>query len=168
MTASKLEQIPYPTTTVTVPYLLLSTLASILILFCFCLFFHFRPKSSLTHTNTYKIPKLQEEEEEEEKLAQKELSSPTFVQKLPHFFLNDDFLYSSPSKLRGSNSHLHHQQQKQEQTPIKLFATLQPQHPNTTISLLFSFNPRKESPFPKTLIYVRLLQYLFSDFFFGN
>jgi hypothetical protein len=52
-------------------------LASILIFFCFCLFFHFRPKSSIAHTNTYKIPKLQEEEEEEEeeedekKLAQK-------------------------------------------------------------------------------------------------
>jgi hypothetical protein len=77
------------------------------------------------------------------------------------------FLYSSPSKLRGSNLHLHQQQQKQEQTPIKLFATLQPQHPNiTTTSLLFSFNPRKESPFPKTLIYFRLLQYLISDYFF--
>jgi hypothetical protein len=77
------------------------------------------------------------------------------------------FLYSSPSKLRGSNSHLHQkQEQKQEQTPIKLFATLQPQHPNTTTSLLFSFNPRKESPCPKTLIYFRLLQYLFSDYFF--
>jgi hypothetical protein len=78
------------------------------------------------------------------------------------------FLYSSPSKLRGSNSHLHQQQQKQEQTPIQLFATLQPQHPNTTTSLLFSFNPRKESPFPQNPNLFSSSSILVQGLFFGG